>query len=225
MTMSELKAALTPERVVILPIGATEEHGAHLPLGTDSLQPIYVAEEVAKRTGALIAPPLYYGMCASTANFPGTLSLSFDTLRALVREILMELVRQGARKIVVLSGHAGRLHMSALRLAAEEVVKAHDIKLLLLSDYDIAYELHDIPEGDGHAGTIETSRIMDIAPELVKGRGMRGKAEMPRFQVLKDPERCFPSGVIGDPTIASKDKGRVWNERIVQELEKLVRGL
>ena len=122
MTSVEFRKRVGPKSVVIWPIGAVEEHGPHLPLCTDSVQPEKVAEDVAKATGALIAPSLRFGNCGATSKFPGTLSLSFDSLRAIAYDVISELARNGFKKIVVLSGHAGRLHMAALRAAGEKVV-------------------------------------------------------------------------------------------------------
>jgi len=216
------------DSIVIWPIGAVEEHGSHLPLCTDSIQPEHVAEAVAKRTGAFIAPPLRYGSCSSTSKFPGTLSLSFYSLHAIARDVLSELARNGFRRIVVLSGHAGRLHMAALRLAAEEVVRERpEVRLMVLSDYDIAYTMKDpdIPQDDGHAGMIETSRVLAIAPRLVKGRAAPFQPKFPPYQVLADYTKYFPGGVHGDPTKASAKKGKEWNAHIVRELAKLVKEL
>ena len=228
LTMSEFRKKVTPSRVVILPIGATEGHGSHLPLSTDTLQPVYVAEQVAKRTGALIAPPIYYGNCTATANFPGTITISFEALNALVGEVLSELARHGFRKIVVLSGHAGRLHMAALRLAAERLVRERpEVKIMVLSDYDIAYAMKDpdIPADDGHAGMIETSRVLAIAPRLVKGRARAAYPKYPPYQVLSDYRPYFPTAVHGNPAKASAKKGKEWNAYIVKELTKLVKAL
>ncbi len=218
--------------IVILPIGATEAHGPHLPLCTDSIQPEFVAEELAKAMSraavpVIIAPPLRYGECSSTRGFPGTISLSFDSLRAVVRDILSEFVRNGLRRIVVLSGHAGSAHMTALRLAAKSVVEAHpEIKTLVLSDYDLAYELLDekgIPKDDGHGGMIETSRVMAIAPRLVKKpEKPEYRREIPRFAVLADPENYW-DGVRGYPGKASAKKGKEINEYIVKRLADILR--
>lgn len=226
MTMKEFEERVNDKSVVILPIGAVEEHGAHLPLCTDSVQPEYVVQEVAKRTGAFIAPMIKYGVCSSTKNFPGTISLSFDTLRSLIYDVTSELVRNGFRNIVILTGHAGRLHMAALRLAAQKVVDEHpETKVMVLSDYDIAYNLkfEEIPEGDGHSGMIETSRVMAVRGGLVKGKGEEHFPDFPRFRVVKDPERYFPSGVMGDPTKASKEFGERMNNAIIDELEALIK--
>ncbi len=215
--------------VVIFPLGSMEEHGSHLPLGTDCIQPEYVAEEVAKKTGCLIAPPFRYGICNATRNFPGTLTIKFDTLYRVATDILSELVRSGFYKIIVMSGHAGSSHMVALRLAAQEIVNQNDgkVRIMVLSDFDFAEEVEEkyATPGDGHAGTLETSRVMAINPELIKGKGKEEKWHMPRFEVLAHPEAAFPGGVNGDPTAASAEKGQKINEYIIEQVIKLVREL
>jgi creatinine amidohydrolase len=245
LTMTEFKNRITDKTVVILPIGAVEEHGKHLPLCTDSIQAEYVAKEAAKKINALILPPIRYGICSSTRNFPGTISLSFETLHSLIKDILSELVRHKIKNVVVLSGHAGKLHMAAIRLAADGIVDKYginphginnknkhgvnnsnnDMKIMVLSDYDIAYEIKDkdIPKGDGHAGFIETSRVLHIRKDLVKGRGQKTMPNLPEFMILKSPERYFPSGVMGDPTNASRKKGEELDKIIVDKLVKLIK--
>ena len=210
--------------VVILPIGAVEGHGAHLPLSTDSLQPEYIAERVAKELNLLIAPPIRYGICNATRNFSGTISLSFDTFRALIQEILDELCRHGVKNIVVLSGHAGRIHMAALRLVGEAIVEKYDVKLMVLSDYDIIYKLagKEFPEWDGHAGSVETSRVLAISPELVKGKGKLAKIDFPEYMILRNPEKYFPTGVMGDPESASTELGEKMNKLVIDELKRLI---
>ena len=112
----EVAQAAKDGTVVIFPIGSVEEHGDHLPLCTDSIQPEYIALEVAKKTGCLVAPPFRYGICNATRNFAGTLTIEFDTLYRLAHDVLSELVRSGFYRIIVMSGHAGNSHMVALRL-------------------------------------------------------------------------------------------------------------
>jgi creatinine amidohydrolase len=217
--------------VVIFPVGSVEEHGDHLPLCTDSLQPEYIALEVAKKTGCLVAPPLRYGICNATRNFAGTITIAFDTFYKMVHEIISELVRNGFSRIIILSGHAGQSHMVALRLAAQDIVIKNDVpegerkpRIMVLSDFDFAKELTPkyASEKDGHAGTLETSRVMDIKPELIKAAGSPSFPEMPRFEVVAHPELYFPSGVNGDPTLASANIGEKINGYIVEEIVKLV---
>jgi creatinine amidohydrolase len=234
LSMKEAETRAKAGSVVIFPIGSVEEHGDHLPLCTDSLQPEFVALEVAKKTGCLVAPPLRYGVCNSARGFPGTVSISFDALHKMARDILEEFIRNRFTRILVLSGHAGQAHMAALRLAAQEVVWQHEEanpkkrpRIMVCSDYDFAYELKGkyFSEKDGHAGTIETSRVMAIKPELIKARGAKSFPEFPRFEIVADPERYFPTGVIGDPTAASPEKGRMINKYVVREVVKLVEEL
>lgn len=228
LSSAEFGALVKKDPVVFLPLGAVEEHGAHLPLCTDSIQPEHIVEKVAARlTGpVMIAPAIRYGNCATTRNFPGTISLSFDTLRALIEDILGELCRNGIRRVVIVSGHAGGAHMAALRTAGETVVEGTpDLRLMVLSDYDIAYELkgREFDERDGHAGTIETSRVMAIKPRLVKRRGVRSYDRPPRFMIIANPEKHFPTGVVGDATKASPGQGRRINDYIVNGLSELVK--
>jgi creatinine amidohydrolase len=159
----EAAKAAKDGKVIIFPIGSIEEHGEHLPLCTDCIQPEYIAEQVAQKTGCLIAPPLRYGICNATRNFPGTLTIQFDTLYRFAWDVLSELVRSGFHRIIVMSGHAGNSHMVALRLAAQDVVakseeKGVAVRILVLSDFDFAEELESqyASPGDGHAGTLET---------------------------------------------------------------------
>jgi creatinine amidohydrolase len=234
LSMKEAEEAAKRGKVVILPVGSVEEHGEHLPLCTDSIQPEYVAVEVAEKTGCLIAPPLRYGVCNSTRNFPGTISIGFDALHRITKDVLEEFIRNGFRRILVVSGHAGQSHMAALRLAAQEVIWNHEKegpenrpRIMVCSDYDFAYELKGkyFSEKDGHAGTIETSRVMAIRPDLVKMKGKSSFPEPPRFEILAHPEDSFPSGVIGDPMVASREKGQLINDYVIENVVKLVKDL
>ena len=96
---------------------------------------------------------------------------------------------------------------------------------MVLSDYDFTKELtpNYASEKDGHAGTLETSRMMAIKPNLIKTKGAASFTEMPHFEVVAHPEFYFPSGVNGDPTVASADKGQKINNYIIDQVEKLVK--
>src|SRR5437879_4389602 len=115
MTSEEFAAIAKKDPVVILPVGALEEHGRHLPLGADVIQPLHVVDEVARRTNAYVAPAIPYGVCTTTRPYPGTVSVSVDALKGFVRDVLADFVRNGVRRVMILSGHAGREHMMALR--------------------------------------------------------------------------------------------------------------
>ena len=226
ITSEEFARRAKKKPLAIVPFGSVEEHGSHLPLCTDSFQAEEIAYRIAPMFDAMVCPPIRYGECRSTRNFSGTLSLSYDTVRAIAVDILSELCRNGIDKIMIISGHAGSSHMAALKEGAFEIVEKHrNLKVMVLSDYDIAYELRgkEFPEDDGHGGLIETSRILGIRSELVQKPRPRGRERPPRFMVLPDPEKYFPAGIVGDTREASARKGRTIDDYIVRELAKLVK--
>ena len=215
-------AKMRRKPVVLLPVGAVEQHGPHLPLGADLIQPMHVLNRVAAKTGSILAPPIPYGLVQTSRPFPGSMSVSFDALRAYVRDVLSELVRNGFRRIVVVSGHAEGDHMAALRTAAKEVVDHGGADITVLSDYDIVYGSEFAEAGEGHAGKIETSRILAERPELVKGRPSRGRNRIPKYAVVRDARRHWP-GVTGDPAKASGDLGASIDRHVEAELVSIVR--
>ena len=221
MTSADV-ARLRRKPVVLLPVGAVEQHGPHLPLGADILQPDHVLARVAKRTGAILAPAIPYGHVVTSRPFPGSVSVSFDGLRGYVRDVLSDLVRNGFRRIVVVSGHAEGVHMAALRTAAKEVVDVGGADITVLSDYDIVYDSKFAEPGEGHAGKIETSRVLSARPDLVRGRGPRGANRIPRHAVVRDARRYWP-GVTGDPRKATRSLGERIDRHVERELVAIVR--
>jgi len=227
----EFKEKAGPGTVVFLPVGSVEEHGPHLPLSTDTVQPLFVVEKVTgllekDGIGVLVAPPIYYGNCVSTGNFPGSISIKAETLRVLVDDILEEFVRNDLRNIVVISGHAGRAHMQALRDASLALVTGNPgIRIMCLSDYDLAYDIlgKDVPEDDGHAGAVETARMMVIRPDLVKGTAEDNPVSWPRFREIPDAEKMFPSGVMGYPSLATDELGKKVNDYVIATLAALIK--
>ena len=122
--------------------------------------------------------------------------------------------------------------MNAIKLAAKKVVVKHlkeenRPRIIVCSDYDFAFDLKDIEfdARDSHAGTIETSRVMAIRPELMKAKGKCNFPDLPRFEITPDPEKYFPSGVMGDPTIANAQKGKKINDYVIEQVAKLVEEL
>ncbi len=211
--------------IVFLPLGATEAHGNHLPLGTDSFQPEALCEALADRLDGLVMPSVRYGHHSSTRNMPGTMTLRYDTLRALIADILDSLERNGVRRAVIISGHAGSLHLAAVRDAAEDFVRRSSMKLMVLTDYDIAYKF-PIPQDkewpDGHGGLIETSRILALRPDLVRKERPKGKFLDKEYMVVADPQTCMPEMMSGDATKASAELGKEIDEFILGRLVELI---
>ncbi len=216
MSWPEIELGLKETNTVIMPLGATEEHGPHLPVFTDTIQAIEVAKEVAKRTKTFLAPPVHYGICRSTRGFPGTISVSHDGLKAYVYDILKSLYDTGFRKVLLLTGHAGGQHMAALEQACQEAVAELDFRVSLVSLFDLFdCNIAETPD-DGHSGEIETSLMMVLRQDLVKGKPERHFPRRPMFLVLKDVKHLMGNGIMGDPSKASPEKGKAFFEMAVQ---------
>jgi creatinine amidohydrolase len=226
MTMNEFSAGLEHTRTVLIPFGATEEHGPHLPLATDTLHAAAVGRRLSERRPIFIAPPVPYGVCRSTADHPGTLSISTATLRALAIDIVAALYRQGLRNFILLTGHAGGTHTSTLVDAGEELLQCYDdVRVAVLTEYMLAAQegrgIIETPD-DSHAGEIETSRMLHMHPQLVKGSAEREYPDFPVGILVRDKRRYWPNGVWGDPTLATAEKGARLEEAVVDALERLI---
>lgn len=227
MTMGEFERAAREVGIALVPFGSVEEHGTHLPLSTDTLQVWEVALEANRRRPFLLCPPVHYGYCRSTRDHPGTLSIRPETLRRLAFDLGRSLWAQGIRGILFVSGHAGGLHMAALEEAAEELAEAvPNLELAVVCEYRWAQEAGRTglvrTADDGHAGEIETSRILYLAPDQVQGTAPE---EYPRFEapfVARDKRGQWPGGVWGNPGAASAETGRKLFEASVERLVALV---
>jgi len=226
MTMTEFVAGLDKTRTVLIPFGATEEHGEHLPLSTDTLHAVEVGRKLAERRAIFVAPVVPYGVCRSTSCHPGTLSIRTETLKALAIDIVTALYRQGLRNFVLITGHAGGTHTSALIDAGEELLdRLSDSRIAVLTEYMLASsEGREIIEtaGDSHAGEIETSRMLHSHPHLVKGEGKREFPTFPRGILVRHKRTFWPGGVWGDPSLASAEKGAKLEAVVVEALDRLI---
>ena len=226
LSKNQFTQAMKENPVVILPIGSMEEHGSHLPLGTDTFEIDFVIQRLTKKLKVLVLPTLNYGNCGSTYNFPGTISISFEALRSIIYDILSESVRHGAKKILVISGHAGTNHMLAMRIAATHVVsKNPEVKVMVMSDYDLVpdYKGGNIPAWDGHAGKAETSRMLNIRPDISKKGTTATRPKTKKYMVVPNPESMFPTGIAGDPRKATPELGKKIDDFVLRSLTKLLR--
>jgi len=107
MSWPEAESAFAEGRVVLVPVGSTEQHGPHLPLGTDSFTAQALAARAGRRTGALVTPTLPFGYAEYHTDFAGTLSLSNETYTRVLIELVDRLVRYGATHILFVNGHGG----------------------------------------------------------------------------------------------------------------------
>jgi len=197
-----------------------------LPLGTDSYQAIDVCRRLSERRSVFVAPPIPYGVCRSTSQHPGTLSIKTETLKSLVFAIVKALYNQGLRNFIVLSGHAGGTHNATLIDAGERLLEAlPEARIAVVTEYDLAAgEGRGLLEtvGDSHAGEIEASRMLSTRPHLVKEGAKEDCPNFPKHILVRNKLRFWPSGVWGDPTKASPEKGEQIEKIVVSALERLV---
>ena len=212
MTSSEFAQGLKTTQTAILPLGSLEEHGRHLPLITDTLHMIRLARAAAAQVDVFVAPAIPYGLCRSTSRHPGTVSIGFDAVRILVRDVGQSLYDQGIRRLIIASGHAGSSHLAAMVEAGEDLMKScpeYTVAVLTVVDLlkDKVAGLVETPF-DAHSGELETSIIMHLAPDLVKGDS---PAEYPAFPapiLVRNKTEYWPGGVWGDPGKATPEKGK-----------------
>jgi creatinine amidohydrolase len=214
MTMPEFAATLAQTTTVIVPFGSLEEHGPHLPLSTDTWHAQEVARRAAARYPMLVAPPVHYGLCRSTSEHPGTISISGSTLKALTLDLGRELYRQGCRQLILLTGHAGGTHMAALLEAGEQLLRElPDSKVAVVNVLDLLREaLKEAPglvqtPGDAHAGEVETAIMLAIRPESVSGSAPAEWPSFPKFILSRRKRKFWPGGVWGDPGAGTSEKG------------------
>ncbi|WP_165491736.1 creatininase family protein [Egibacter rhizosphaerae] len=167
---AELAPTLGEGQVILLPVGATEQHGPNLGLGIDYRIADGLAHRIAERLYglALVAPPLPFGLSAHHMAFPGTISIGSDAFQAVMTDVVRSLARHGPRHFLFVNGHMGNqavLSVLTTRLEFEDGLRAASA-FYLAQARDVIQE-HAVTDRWGHACEIETSVAMVLAPELV----------------------------------------------------------
>jgi creatinine amidohydrolase len=177
MNREQLREAAAENPLVVLPIGATEQHGPHLPTGTDFFTIEAVAMESARiasaETPVIVTPALPFGSSHHHFVFGATLSLSTETYYRVLRELIESLVKDGFRSIFVLNGHGGNHELA--ELAARDAALQNEANVAAGSYWAIAWDAlvaageHRGRRLPGHAGDFETSMMMAVRPDLRPG--------------------------------------------------------
>ena len=225
MSDYDFKITLKKIKRAIIPVGSLEQHGAHLPVSTDSLIAEYIARILAAKIGAFVLPVISYGV--SFEHKPMfNVSLHNSTLSSMLCDACVSLAENNIREIIILNGHHG--NTGALQYIPQEVqskVPTRHIKIHTMNYWQMMKQDFD------HAGEVETSLVLAIAPELVRmDRAMPNTKNLPKsraaYRSLTNEPGSFPkitgNGVWGDPTKANASKGGRLMKEIIANLTKTV---
>lgn len=253
MTWPEIAAAARAGAHVMIPVGATEQHGEHLPLGTDNYQGIEIARRAADRLleekitlipGPVIPFGLRPFLTETPRDYPGTISISSMTLQSLLEEVCLELVRTGFKTIYLLQGHAE--NDAIIQTVAKEVTEHTDASVLsvnwLIGIRSRYKGILTSTRPQGHGGEGETARILASYPHLVQMK--KAKAYHPqiakkdpiegdvlpylgggigRYRPPRDMFKGMRGGITGDPQLATAETGEKVYELITDWVIQIVR--
>jgi creatinine amidohydrolase len=242
-TWAEVRVYLKRDSVILVPFGSTEQHGLHLPIGTDSMVAIRLAEDAARITKTLVAPPCWYGWSPHHMAYPGTISIVPETLTRLLYEVLRSLIFHGFKRLIIINGHR-KANLPPLEIAGSRVRNETGAYVTIVDPFYLADSaaraIKESPAGGiGHAEELETSHMMHLFPELVNiQKAVKNLPKKKKYHVM-DPyvqaDRAFtpsslesfrkatePSGVTGDPTLSTAEKGRRLHRALVDNLVELI---
>jgi creatinine amidohydrolase len=224
------------DTLVIVPVGSIEQHGPHLRLHEDIANALALAESAAQASPhpVMVAPPVWWGMAPHHMGFAGTISLRLETFSALIADICTSLAEHGFRRILLLNGHGGNaaaLVATATQLSADHGLFVSSVSYWMLIPDVLADVGTSAQGGMGHAGEMETSIALHLRPDTVLTD--RLEADIPvtasgsraidfrapgAVSVPLDLRRDSKAGVIGDPTVATADKGATIVAALVDRL-------
>ena len=226
-TWPECREYLMNTPVAILPLGATEQHGPHLPQNTDTVLAEALALDVAKKTSGLVLPSVQVGYSWSWRDYPGTLTYSFDTFREVVKDLARSVHRSGCRALMTLSGHGA--NPVPLKMTARELVDELDLKVLNVFYPGLDEVMADAESPQWapmnfHAEEFETSLMLYLKPEWVR-MDLAVREYPPRsaeYEMSTLPLGSLSgSGVFGDATVASREKGERWFHACVARMARV----
>jgi creatinine amidohydrolase len=225
LTAEDLRAKAAADAIVVLPVASMEQHGPHLPVGVDTILCEGVckagAEKAATDVPVVVAPTLWCGMAEHHMAFGGTFTFDIPTYRAVLLAFLRSIERHGFKRVFIVNGHGGNI--AALNAFLPDFARETGLKIRFATYFDLAAasELAAVLEDQKrvhHACEVETSLMMVVAPDTVKGDrlpeafgGVAGSnapdawyAQPARFRSFKE---LTASGVNGDARRASREKG------------------
>ena len=222
MTWIEAREQFTPDTVIVIPLGAeAKEHGPHLPLGNDWNMAEYLKDRVLRDANVIVAPTINYSFYPAFVEYPGSTHLRLETARDMIVDICTSLAKHGPKRIYILNTGVSTLRplSAAAEVLAREGILMRFTDILRVAG-DVEKQVRQQKEGT-HADEIETSWMLYARPETVNMS--KAAADYPTGQGPMTPDknvpgRYSPSGIFGDATLATREKG----EKIV---EATVRGV
>lgn len=241
LTWPEVKEYLKENDTIIIPTGSNEQHGMHMALDNDVFTAFEISKRVAERTSVLVAPPIPVGYSPHHMDFPGSITLTFDTLVNVYKEVCFCLLKHGFKKIVIFNCHGGNSNpiAQALREIRWETGKIVYATLVFPTLTGFAANAHKkyIETPGGHADEIETSVGLHLGQRIFFDKGKKG--ELPpgtseffkkyivtkKVVIAKDFADDTVSGSHGDPTYATEEKGQKTIEALIEELVEFIEDL
>ncbi|HIE50577.1 MAG TPA: creatininase family protein [Armatimonadetes bacterium] len=229
-TWPEVATYVQENPTAIWPLGATEQHGPHLPLATDTLLAEALARRVAREVGGLLLPPLPLSYSWVWRDIPGTLTLRVETFLAVVKDVVRSLQRTGIRAALLVNGHAA--NQQPLKYALRELADELTLPILYVFYPGLEEVTRDTTLSPRwqphtfHACEIETSLFLAVCPALCRPeRAVREYPPVPPHfeRSALSMGHLSQSGVFGDATVADAERGQAWWEAVVQETVHLWR--
>jgi len=235
----EVQEYLKENDLVLFPVGSTEQHGKHLVEDNDAFTAYEIAKRVADRTGVLVAPPMPFGNSVHHMRFPGSITLTFDTLVKVYKEVCKSLLHHGFKKIVIMNGHGGNTNAisQAIREIRDETGEIVYSLMVFPMEKGFGSESLKIikQEGGGHACEMETSVALYLGERVLPGKAEKWKQPSSwmdfdikyrgKVTTARDFHETTEIGSLGDPTMATKEKGRQIVEALVDEISEFIEDL
>lgn len=238
LTSPEVAEALARSPIAVIPFGSVEQHGPHLPTGTDTIAARVVADAVAGELGALLVPLGPYGITPIHAGHPGTVSLRRSTFEALLTDVCEELVSMGVRRLVFVNWHEGNI--SALDAVATDLQARHEgVYVVAAHACYVAQRIYADQGGElTHGGGIEALAVLAHDPDLVKAEraglpsrsdravamdAMRRNREVYGF--ITDVTEIDDEGWYGDPQWASRERAASFAADIAEPIVTQARSI
>ncbi|MDY0393796.1 creatininase family protein [Virgibacillus halophilus] len=229
----EVKEKINQSKIAILPIGAVEAHGPHLPLGTDNLLAERLSEKLAKHVNGFVLPTLPYGQVWSLRNFPGSINISNNSLIGFLVDIGESLYKQGFKTFAMVNGHLG--NQTALKEAARVLYESCPKMRVFYFFYPgmnkAAAEVREKSSAHNtyfHACEIETSYMLYLAPEHVDID--KALTDIPDIPLHADStptpwEEFTKTAVLGDASLATEEKGKYIIDIALENMVKMIEEL